>query len=34
MLAVTDSASTQLQTVLGSEQAKNKHLIIFFQGHG
>jgi Fe-S cluster assembly iron-binding protein IscA len=34
MLAVTDSASTQLQTVLDSEQAKNKHLVIFFQGHG
>jgi len=34
MLAVTDSASTQLQTVLNSDQAKNKQLIIFFQGHG
>ena len=34
MLAVTDSASTQLQAVMASEQAKDKHLIIFFQGHG
>lgn len=34
MLVVTDSASAQLKTVLGSDQAKGKNLIIFFQGHG
>ena len=34
MLAVTDSASSQLKTVLDSPQAKGKHLIIFFQGYG
>jgi hypothetical protein len=34
MLAVTDSASTQLSAVLNSDQAKGKQLIIFFQGYG
>jgi hypothetical protein len=34
MLAVTDTASTQLQTVMGSAQAQGKYLIIFFQGYG
>jgi len=34
MLSVTDSASVNLQTVLGSDQARGKHLIIFFQGYG
>jgi hypothetical protein len=34
MLAVTNSASTQLSAVLNSDQAKGKHLIIFFQGYG
>ena len=34
MLAVTDAASTQLQAILTSDQARGKHLIIFFQGYG
>jgi len=34
MLAVTNSASTQIQAFMGSDQAKGKHLIIFFQGYG
>jgi len=34
MLVVTDTASTELKTVLGSGKAEGKNLIIFFQGHG
>ena len=34
MLVVSDTASTELKNVLASDQAKDKNLIIFFQGHG
>ena len=34
MLIVTDKASAELQKVLGSEQAKGKGLIIYYQGAG
>ena len=34
MLSVTDKARDELKVVLESEQAKGKHLIVYFQGHG
>ncbi len=34
MLDVTDTASSELQKVLDSDQAKDKHLIVIFQGVG
>lgn len=34
MLEITDSARDELQKVLASDQAKDNHLVIYFQGHG
>lgn len=34
MLNVTDMARDELSTVLASEQAKGKQLIVYFQGYG
>jgi hypothetical protein len=34
MLQVTDAARDELLKVLASDQAKNNHLVIYFQGHG
>jgi hypothetical protein len=34
MLVITDSASTELKKVIGSKEAENKQLIIYFQGAG
>ncbi len=34
MLNVTDTARDELQKVLASDQAKDNHLVIYFQGHG
>ncbi len=34
MFAVSDKASDELKKVLNSDQAENKHLVIFFQGSG
>jgi len=34
MLVITDGASTELKKALDSEMAKNKHLLLYFQGVG
>jgi Fe-S cluster assembly iron-binding protein IscA len=34
MLVITDAASEALKKVLDSEQAKNKNLILYYQGSG
>jgi len=34
MLVVTESASMELKKALNSEMAKNKHLLLYFQGAG
>jgi len=34
MLVVSDRASTELQKVLQSENAKGKELVLFYQGAG
>jgi hypothetical protein len=34
MLEISDSATTELQKVLTTDQAKGKSLVIYFQGMG
>ncbi len=34
MLQVTDTASKEIQQVLGSDQANGKQLVVYFQGFG
>ena len=34
MFTVTDNAASPLRELLSSEQARDKHLVIYFQGFG
>ena len=34
MIHVSPTADTELKKVLATEQAKSKHLVIYFQGYG
>jgi len=34
MFVVTDKARDEISKTLDSDQAKGKHLIVYFQGHG
>lgn len=34
MLVVTDTAKTELEKVLASDMAKDKQLVLFYQGAG
>ena len=34
MFEITDSAKDNLAELLKSESAKNKELVVYFQGHG